>query len=198
MLNHIDHPLVKRLNDGLDGCQKCKEHNTTGGAFISANQDVIDVMFIAQNPGASWFGKKVKPYHIIPFGLDEVTNYNLFFDCFKKDFMKRFQREPVFYITNVVKCSTEDNSLKSEAQIKACIVNYLWTELRYFKEFNENLNIITLGKEAQKAMSLFGDIDQVTNLQFAYHPGYLNRKGKAVIMETSFELVSKLTSNGKI
>lgn len=183
MINHIEHNLIKKINAQLEQCTICEGYNTRGGNFISHNQKEVDVIFIAQNPGQSWWDKEVKPEEIIPFALDNDKNrYHLFFDLFRKAFEEEYKREPVFYLTNIVKCVTENNTLEDTKMISTCIKKYLLKEIFYFRHYNPNIKIVTLGKPAEKALSRFEEFDniQIYNL---YHPGWMNRQGPKVVKE---------------
>jgi len=175
MKNNIHHPAMDRINKLLEQCKLCINRNTRGGNFLSANQDKVDVIFIAQNPGMSWHDKKVPPHEITPFALDDDLNdYHFFFDVFRRIFVRWFNREPVFYVTNIVKCTTKNNELKDQEMIHSCIEHYLWDELKFFSD--KNTKLIVLGAPAKNALS--GRIGLGYDFYFAKHPGWLNRQGK--------------------
>lgn len=179
MENYIKY-IIKDFNERLESCNKCINRNVRGITFLSHNSTKLDYIFIAQNPGKGNYNKKLKPDEIIPFGLNDDTNiYHYFFDYFRKKFVEKHNRDPVFYITNIIKCVTIDNNIKDLDMIINCVEFYLLKELAFFKANNKNLKIITLGKIASDVMSNYTKEYH----HVFYHPGYLNRKGKQFIEE---------------
>lgn len=199
MKNHYEHRLISKINENLNTCRLCEKCDTKGTTFLSANSNDIDIMFIAQNPGKSHHGTFAAPETITPFALhDDFDDYHYFFDLFIDSFKEKYKRAPVFYITNIIKSTTIDNTLKNcEEMIDKCMWKYLSNEILYFKVFNKNLKIVTLGKEAENnVISRFlveSKLDlsgtQIINIK---HPGFLNRKGKEYIVNEVNKLMGKL------
>lgn len=88
MKNHIEHKIIRVMNQSLENCNKCKDYNIRGGNFISHNTNKLDIFFIAQNPGFGNWNSNKKPEEIIPFALQEENNkYHQFFDIFREKFL---------------------------------------------------------------------------------------------------------------
>jgi|WetSurMetagenome_2_1015567.scaffolds.fasta_scaffold01141_9 uracil-DNA glycosylase family 4 len=171
--------IVNKINERLVNCNKCKNCETKGGSWTSCSEDSLDIIFVAQNPGKSNYNKGFKPDQIIPFGIDKNGNYSKFFTILKEKFKEKYNRELKFYITNIFKCVTKDNSAPEE-MIKKCLP-LLESELKYI---HAKL-IIALGKTARD--NIPKDI-QFVNVP---HPGYLNRQG----LEAINEAVDKVLDN---
>jgi uracil-DNA glycosylase family 4 len=162
------------FNNQLDSCIKCKVKficNVKGGGYLHGRD--VEIMFIAQNPGASnTWRKDIHPSQVIPFAMNKKNDkYHRFFDYFVKDGFN-------FYITNIIKCVTPDNISPNEFQINNC-KEYLMDEIEFFNP----AVIICLGRSASENFNIEtyqrrGEIKSVFN---TYHPGYMNRKGNTFI-----------------
>lgn len=191
MKNYIENPLVAKINNMLRSCTICKNYNTRGGVFLTKDTYDVDVIFIAQNPGAGNYNKNVDPSQVIPFALhDDSNNYHLFFDLFRESFVKKFKKEPVMYVTNVSKCSTHDNSLNDVQMIDNCISKYLKTEMEFLFKKNQNIKIITLGKYAREVFESENELQRYKTINL-FHPGFMNRKGPQFIQEQIQTLIEK-------
>lgn len=184
MINCCTYDFMVHLNNLLLECKECKNRNTRGGNFLSHATNEVDLIFVAQNPGFSWWDKKVHPHAIVPFALDNDDNkYHLFFDVVRKVFKRKFNREPVFYVTNIVKCVTYQNIIPDEKMIYVCTLRYLLQELNHFYTYGKT-HIISLGVPAAQV---------IEKLQFdfikAKHPGWLNRQGKQFTVEYTYNLL---------
>ncbi len=192
MKNYYEQTQMEEINKQLSVCKKCLNRNTRGGNFLSANEDKADVIFIAQNPGMSWYDKKILPHEITPFALDDDSNdYHFFFDVFRRIFFRWFNREPIFYVTNIVKCVTKNNELKDQEMIRTCIENYLWDELEFFSD--KNTKLIVLGSPAKNALS--GKLGY--DFYFAKHPGWLNRQGKKFTVKYTMDIMREVYEREK-
>lgn len=184
MINCHTYEFMVHLNNLLLECDQCKNRNTRGGNFLSHPTNEVDLIFVAQNPGFSWWNKKVKPYDIVPFALDNDDNkYHLFFDVVRKVFIRKFKREPVFYVTNIAKCVTYQNETPSDKMIYTCTLRYLLQELNHFYHYGKT-NIISLGVPAAKVMEKLS-----FDFYPARHPGWLNRQGKKFAVEYTYNLL---------
>ena len=162
-------------------CFLCSNANTKGGMYFSSSFVDLDFIFIAQNPGKSWYSKPVVPEDIIPFGLDKPSSYNRFFTLLSNKFFEKHARKINFYITNVAKCSTIDNSLLPE-NIETCPKEFLYREISVLKKYSPNVRVVTLGKSA---FELNFDFNTIA----LHHPGYMNRQPSEVMYDDVMHLV---------
>lgn len=164
------------LHSELLSCTLCENKNTKGGVYYN-NPEKIDILFIAQNPGASNYNRECLPEDIIPFGIDKINPYNYYFQYLFQKYKENFGNVPGFCITNVVKCVTEDNLLSDEKMISTCVERFLTIEVEYLLHKNPKLMIISLGKYANSVLLTMKNIKSIQS----YHPGYLNRKGRVFL-----------------
>ena len=195
MKNYTENVFMSKINENLSSCKICKNFGERGGNFLSNNTYNIDVIFVAQNPGAGNFGSNAKPEDIVPFGLHNgFSGYNQFFKFFIESYKKNFNKEPIFYITNVVKCVTENNTIDDINMIDSCVNKFLILELTFLKKRNSNVKIVTLGKIARETFERKSDLLKYNPI-YMHHPGYLNRKGHDYIKNEIDLLMLKLKSN---
>jgi len=196
-VNHIEHPLIKKVNDALDKCTLCKDRNTRGGNFISHNTFDIDYFFISQNPGFSNWNKQCHPSDIIPFGLHEENQYHQFFDFFVEEYEKKFKSQPKCYITNIVKCVTYKNSIPDQEMTDNCVREYLLKEIMAFKTFSKKpFEIFVVGKASNDTMiNLKKKYSLNIPFKHIYHPGYLNRQGPEFVKNYAKKLFESKTEN---
>jgi len=190
MQNCTDHELVRILNQKLEECEECKNRNTKGGPLLTENSNYIDLMFIAQNPGKSWYDANVSPSDIVPFGLQKKNPYNSFFFQFIDEFKRIYNREPIFYITNIIKCATKDNKVEDQDQIDTCVNRFLLKEIQFFQNHNSNLLIVSLGKPSREVLRNRTDI--TSRVTYFHHPGYMNRQGNEYKKEKVSQLIGEL------
>lgn len=170
--HHPNNKLVKKLVEVVGPCTLCEKHNSKACAFVSTDSLVVDVCYIAQNPGASHlYGKDVPADERIPFGLNGAhKRYNRFFETVNSHFKAKD-----FYVTNIVKCATKDDKLNDLVMIENCVERFLLKELDILKSKNENLKIVVLGRPARE---IFESQPQLCELNYValHHPSYLNRQ----------------------
>jgi len=194
--NCLDHKLVHRINLSLVSCNTCCSFdpyvlNKSGGTFINTNSNNIDVMFIAQNPGISNAEINFMPQDIIPFGLSEENHYHYFFDNFYERFVDNFQREPVFYITNTIKCITEKNLLPMQLTVDKCYNKYLRREILFFDIVFERTYLIILLGLLSKTIQNKKFINKRNPLLLP-HPGFMNRKGNWFVQQNVEKIIDRL------
>ena len=165
--------FTRALNEKIIFCRLCSDFNTKGGVYFSSAFDNLDLIFVAQNPGKSWYDKPVWPDEIVPFGLYKPTAYNRFFTFLSKEFFSEYAKKINFCVTNVVKCVTINNEVSQE-NIENCTKNILIKELKILRKYSPKAKVATLGKVASSLD--IGDISLV-------HPGYMNRKPESFMKE---------------
>lgn len=178
--------LVNIINEKLKNCTICENYNTRGGVYSNSDRKDIDYFFVAQNPGASHYNKNLDPTQIIPFDLSSWTSYNRFFKFLFEDFNLIKGRDPLFYITNIVKCCTKNNRINDTEMISNCVLKFLKREIEYISE--TNTPIIAMGIPAIKTLNQFN----LKNYFTIYHPGYLNRRKNDKIINEAKILNKKI------
>lgn len=196
--NYIEHNLINGINHQLEICYKCVDNDLLvtgykGGAFINENTDDIDLMFIAQNPGASNLVKMSQSgfthvHDIVPFALDKENSYHIFFDLFFQEFYLHKKRHPVIYITNTIKCITQNNASPSDYSIKTCYSNILRQELLYFKK--KKFFTVLLGKTAHSLSNKY--IINSRPHVIMQHPGYMNKQGNVYVKKQANILMNRM------
>jgi uracil-DNA glycosylase len=192
--NVLQHELVNKIDKSLFDCEICFKKNLgvfnkRGGTFISENSNNIDVMFIAQNPGSSNIKDSV-PSDIVPFGLNRDSHYHYFFDLFAHKFKLVYNRLPVIYITNIIKCVTYNNEYPTDEAIQICTKKYLYKEIVFFNQIYKDYLIVLLGATAKKIATT--NLLKRKNYLQLNHPGYMNRQGKAYIEKQVDILLERL------
>jgi uracil-DNA glycosylase len=144
---------VTKYNNIINDCEFCNYSELIRGGVYLNNKDAkyLDVIFIGQNPGKSNFKENIKhASDIIPFGVNKESNYNKFFFYLKDMFEKKFDTWINYYITNIVKCATEDNKVDANL-IERCTKHFLLDELISLDSaLNRNYVLVALGKIAKE------------------------------------------------
>lgn len=160
--------------EGLDKCKRCKLHEyrinneyfTVGGRFNPDNYitDNISIMFIGREPGEN------EAYQGVPFVGRSGQLLQKYID-------KYFGKYP-YYITNLVKCRTQNNRPHTLEEREACSA-YFEKELKLIKPFL----IVALGNDVRKEFGLTrnGDFKSIEykgidiRVVSIWHPSYVLR-----------------------
>ena len=183
--------FTNKINDKINECESCGNGKMKGGVASNVlKRKDLDVVFIAQNPGASNYGKAIEVYDIIPFGIENENRYNYFFYILFRLFKRKFKRKLCFLMTNVFKCVTEDNSI-DESVVDECSKRFLEKEIRYIMKKNDKIKILTIGSLAKKRYSM---MSKKFGLEWhsCEHPGFLNRKGNEFVEEKANDVFKEM------
>ena len=162
LIEHSTAEVARQLEEiykRIDGCKHCDlgKHNIPPRLRYKAGTEAI--LVVSQNPGT----RKDPTCNHVWGGLDVL---------FKQ--VNRVQElADKVWITNIVKCRTEDNARPTAAQIKAC-EGWLEQEIAALRP----KLIIGLGNPARRWLELKG-------LSFSgdYHPSFVRRRRRSYVEE---------------
>jgi DNA polymerase len=199
---YVNNKELYKLYCDMQDCEKCKLcelsiNNLRQGIFAgklpgygNINSKIV---FVAQQPAYTRKGFKI-------FGVATDKNRNDL--CFKQGLdAVGWKREDVF-VTNVIKCSSENNEPVNDNIVEVCRDNWLKKELTILKP----RFVVAVGKMAEEALGairgrirwarMFPDDVHYFNVTAIRHPAYVLRGGMTMLeYQEEFAKLKSLIDN---